>query len=82
MILYAFKMPNSDVIVLLVRLLFVEVCDCAPPKNPIIDVVKVLKDGDLQTIGMLDYNKRLQHFFTSHLKVDSVTGEKFTFGCL
>ncbi|PHT87377.1 hypothetical protein T459_09483 [Capsicum annuum] len=37
------------------------------------NVVKVLKDGDLQTIGMLDYNKRLQHFFTSHLKVDSVT---------
>ncbi|KAF3638690.1 hypothetical protein FXO38_23118 [Capsicum annuum] len=42
-------------------------------KSILIDVVKVLKDGDLQTIGMLDYNKRLQHFFTSHLKVDSVT---------
>ncbi|KAM3318887.1 hypothetical protein P3S67_006087 [Capsicum chacoense] len=97
MILYAFKLPNSDVTALLVRLLFVEVCDSAPPKNPIIgilcfpsymdkmnilftDVVKVLEDGDLQTLGMLGYDKRLQHSFTAHPKVDPVTREMFTFG--
>ncbi|KAF3679751.1 hypothetical protein FXO37_03705 [Capsicum annuum] len=89
-ILYAFKLSNSDVTVLLVRLLFVEVCDYAPLKNSIIgilcfpsymdkinilftDVVKILEDGDLQTLGMLDYNKRLQHSFTAHSKVDPVT---------
>ncbi|XP_059311575.1 carotenoid 9,10(9',10')-cleavage dioxygenase 1-like isoform X1 [Lycium ferocissimum] len=43
-------------------------------------VVKVLEDGDLQTLGMLDYDKRLQHSFTAHPKVDPVTGEMFTFG--
>ncbi|KAF3684919.1 putative serine/threonine protein phosphatase 2A 57 kDa regulatory subunit B' iota isoform-like [Capsicum annuum] len=44
------------------------------------DVVKVLEDGDLQTLGMLDYDKRLQHSFTAHPKVDPVTREMFTFG--
>nr|AIZ09096.1 carotenoid cleavage dioxigenase 1 [Ipomoea batatas] len=43
-------------------------------------VVKVLEDGDLQTLGMLDYDKRLSHSFTAHPKVDPVTGEMFTFG--
>ncbi|TMX00575.1 hypothetical protein EJD97_000547 [Solanum chilense] len=43
-------------------------------------VVKILEDGDLQTLGMLDYDKRLQHSFTAHPKVDPVTGEMFTFG--
>ncbi|KAM3222590.1 hypothetical protein P3L10_021860 [Capsicum annuum] len=38
-------------------------------QNSIIDVVKILEDGDLQTLGMLDYNKRLQHSFTAHSKV-------------
>ncbi|KAK6119248.1 hypothetical protein DH2020_047011 [Rehmannia glutinosa] len=42
--------------------------------------IKVLEDGDLQTIGMLDYDKRLGHSFTAHPKVDPVTGEMFTFG--
>ncbi|KAH9710185.1 Carotenoid 9,10(9',10')-cleavage dioxygenase 1 [Citrus sinensis] len=42
--------------------------------------VKVLEDGDLQTLGMLDYDKRLQHSFTAHPKVDPYTGEMFTFG--
>ncbi|PHU12674.1 hypothetical protein BC332_19604 [Capsicum chinense] len=37
------------------------------------NVVKILEDGDLQTLGMLDYNKRLQHSFTAHSKVDPVT---------
>ncbi|XP_019150854.1 PREDICTED: carotenoid 9,10(9',10')-cleavage dioxygenase 1-like [Ipomoea nil] len=42
--------------------------------------IKVLEDGDLQTLGMLDYDKRLGHAFTAHPKVDPVTGEMFTFG--
>ncbi|WZZ18346.1 hypothetical protein YC2023_111435 [Brassica napus] len=44
------------------------------------DVIKVLEDGDLQTLGMIDYDKRLTHSFTAHPKVDPVTGEMFTFG--
>ncbi|KAJ4905133.1 hypothetical protein Rs2_19084 [Raphanus sativus] len=43
-------------------------------------VVKVLEDGDLQTLGMMDYDKRLTHSFTAHPKVDPATGEMFTFG--
>ncbi|KAK4591927.1 hypothetical protein RGQ29_016412 [Quercus rubra] len=44
------------------------------------DVLKVLEDGDIQTLGMLDYDKRLEHSFTAHPKVDPFTGEMFTFG--
>ncbi|GMH18223.1 hypothetical protein Nepgr_020064 [Nepenthes gracilis] len=43
-------------------------------------VLRVLEDGDLQTLGMLDYDKRLTHSFTAHPKVDPFTGEMFTFG--
>ncbi|GAB4828080.1 Dixin [Ancistrocladus abbreviatus] len=43
-------------------------------------VLRVLEDGDLQTLGLLDYDKRLSHSFTAHPKVDPVTGEMFTFG--
>ncbi|KAE9592722.1 hypothetical protein Lal_00028666 [Lupinus albus] len=43
-------------------------------------VIKVIEDGDLQTLGLLDYDKRLSHSFTAHPKVDPVTGEMFTFG--
>ncbi|KAF9665712.1 hypothetical protein SADUNF_Sadunf16G0152200 [Salix dunnii] len=43
-------------------------------------VVKVMEDGDLQTLGLLDYDKRLKHSFTAHPKVDPYTGEMFTFG--
>ncbi|KAF8396151.1 hypothetical protein HHK36_017764 [Tetracentron sinense] len=43
-------------------------------------ILKVLEDGDLQTLGMLDYDKRLAHSFTAHPKVDPFTGEMFTFG--
>ncbi|KZV27537.1 carotenoid 9,10(9',10')-cleavage dioxygenase 1-like [Dorcoceras hygrometricum] len=39
-------------------------------------VIKVLEDGDLQTIGMLDYDKRLSHSFTAHPKVDPITGNR------
>ncbi|XP_062115357.1 carotenoid 9,10(9',10')-cleavage dioxygenase 1-like [Humulus lupulus] len=43
-------------------------------------VIKVLEDGDLQTLGQLDYEKRLTHPFTAHPKVDPFTGEMFTYG--
>uniref|UniRef100_A0A803NDM1 carotenoid 9,10-dioxygenase n=1 Tax=Chenopodium quinoa TaxID=63459 RepID=A0A803NDM1_CHEQI len=43
-------------------------------------VIRVLEDGDLQTLGMLDYDKRLTHSITAHPKVDPSTGEMFTFG--
>lgn len=42
--------------------------------------LRVLEDGDLQTLGLMDYDKRLTHSFTAHPKVDPVTGEMFTFG--
>ncbi|XP_056844738.1 carotenoid 9,10(9',10')-cleavage dioxygenase 1-like isoform X2 [Raphanus sativus] len=43
-------------------------------------VIKVLEGGDLQTLGMIDYDKRLTHSFSAHPKVDPVTGEMFTYG--
>ncbi|XP_058072456.1 carotenoid 9,10(9',10')-cleavage dioxygenase-like [Magnolia sinica] len=43
-------------------------------------VLRVLEDGDLQTLGLLDYDKRLSHSFTAHPKVDPFTDEMFTFG--
>ncbi|KAM6570634.1 hypothetical protein CsatB_018619 [Cannabis sativa] len=43
-------------------------------------VVKVLEDGDLETLGLLDYDKRLTHSFTAHPKIDPFTGEMFSFG--
>lgn len=39
------------------------------------DAIKVMEDGDLQTLGMLDYDKRLKHSFTAHPKVDPYTGK-------
>ncbi|KEH19092.1 carotenoid 9,10(9',10')-cleavage dioxygenase [Medicago truncatula] len=42
--------------------------------------IKVFEDGDLHTLGMLDYDKRLDHYFTAHPKVDPFTGDMFTFG--
>ncbi|RYQ95756.1 hypothetical protein Ahy_B08g091105 isoform B [Arachis hypogaea] len=44
------------------------------------DAIKVFEDGDLQTLGLMDYDKRLDHSFTAHPKVDPFTGEMFTFG--
>ncbi|XXG53816.1 hypothetical protein AAC387_Pa03g1845 [Persea americana] len=38
-----------------------------------LDVLKVMEDGDLQTLGMLDYDKRLSHSFTAHPKIDPFT---------
>ncbi|XP_017240696.1 carotenoid 9,10(9',10')-cleavage dioxygenase 1-like isoform X2 [Daucus carota subsp. sativus] len=45
-------------------------------------VIGVKEDGDLQTLGLLDFDKRLTHSFTAHPKVDPCTGkcEMFTFG--
>ncbi|KAH0865694.1 hypothetical protein HID58_082905 [Brassica napus] len=44
-----------------------------------VDVIKVLEDGDLQTLGMTEYDKRLTHSFTAHPKVDPVTGKSSIF---
>ncbi|KAG0604369.1 hypothetical protein M758_10G166800 [Ceratodon purpureus] len=41
--------------------------------------MKVLEDGDLQTLGLENYEQRLQHPFTAHPKIDSTTGEMFIF---
>ena len=38
-----------------------------------------MEDGDLQTLGMTDYDKRLTHSFTAHPKVDPVTGKSSIF---
>lgn len=43
-------------------------------------VLRVLEDGDLQTLGLMDYDDKLAHSFTAHPKVDPITGEMFTFG--
>ncbi|XP_024360877.1 carotenoid 9,10(9',10')-cleavage dioxygenase isoform X1 [Physcomitrium patens] len=42
--------------------------------------MRVLEDGDLETLGRVDYGGKLQHPFTAHPKVDPITGEMFTFG--
>uniref|UniRef100_A0A0C9QLD5 carotenoid 9,10-dioxygenase n=1 Tax=Wollemia nobilis TaxID=56998 RepID=A0A0C9QLD5_9CONI len=42
--------------------------------------LRVLEDGDLQTLGLMDYDEKLTHSFTAHPKVDPITGEMFTFG--
>ncbi|XP_024359542.1 carotenoid 9,10(9',10')-cleavage dioxygenase isoform X2 [Physcomitrium patens] len=41
--------------------------------------IRVLDDGDLQTMGLQDYEQRLGHSFTAHPKIDSTTGELFMF---
>ncbi|WJX56791.1 Dixin [Trifolium repens] len=35
--------------------------------------IEVFEDGDLLTLGLLDYDKRLGHNFTAHPKVDPFT---------
>eukprot|EP00252_Welwitschia_mirabilis_P023620 TRINITY_DN672_c0_g1_i1.p1 TRINITY_DN672_c0_g1~~TRINITY_DN672_c0_g1_i1.p1 ORF type:complete len:495 (+),score=76.24 TRINITY_DN672_c0_g1_i1:107-1591(+) len=42
--------------------------------------LRILEDGDLQTLGLMDYGEKLAHNFTAHPKVDPLTGEMFTFG--
>ncbi|KAM0048155.1 putative carotenoid oxygenase [Helianthus debilis subsp. tardiflorus] len=44
------------------------------------EINHVLEDGDLQTLGLMDYDQRLSHNFTAHPKIDPVTGEMFAFG--
>ena len=61
----------GELFVALSRSFCVELERC--PLN-LADVVKVMEDGDLQTIGLLDYEKRLKHSFTAHPKVDPFTG--------
>jgi carotenoid cleavage dioxygenase-like enzyme len=43
-------------------------------------VLRVLEDGDIETASRLDYDKKLNHAFTAHPKIDPKTGEMFTFG--
>ncbi|GAA0145908.1 oxygenase [Lithospermum erythrorhizon] len=43
-------------------------------------VVNVSHDGDLQTLGINDYNNRLTHSVIPHPKKDPVTGELFIVG--
>lgn len=38
------------------------------------DAIRVLEDGDLETLGRFDYGARLDHPFTAHPKVDPITG--------
>lgn len=42
--------------------------------------LRVFEDGDLQTLGLMDYDEKLTHSFTAHPKIDPNTGEMFTFG--
>lgn len=43
-------------------------------------IIKVLEDGDLETMGRESYEGRLGPTMTAHPKLDPVTGELFTFG--
>jgi carotenoid cleavage dioxygenase len=43
-------------------------------------IIKVLEDGDLETIGRESYEGRLGPSMTAHPKTDPVTGELFTYG--
>jgi carotenoid 9,10(9',10')-cleavage dioxygenase 1 len=43
------------------------------------DAIKVFEDGNLHTLGILDYDKRLDHYFTSHPKIDPYTGKSIIF---
>jgi len=38
------------------------------------DSIKVLENGDLETVGIEDYGQKLKHPFTAHPKIDPVTG--------
>jgi carotenoid cleavage dioxygenase len=54
-------------------------CDLSSVILYFADAIKVFEDGDLHTLGMLDYDKRLDHYFTAHPKVDPFTGESAIF---
>ena len=38
------------------------------------DAMRVLEDGDLETLGRVDYGAQLDHPFTAHPKLDPITG--------
>ncbi len=38
------------------------------------DAIRVLEDGDLETVGQEDYGGKLTNNFTAHPKIDPVTG--------
>eukprot|EP00245_Coleochaete_scutata_P001636 TRINITY_DN12023_c0_g1_i1.p1 TRINITY_DN12023_c0_g1~~TRINITY_DN12023_c0_g1_i1.p1 ORF type:complete len:531 (+),score=80.62 TRINITY_DN12023_c0_g1_i1:84-1676(+) len=42
--------------------------------------IRVLQDGEMETLGRFSYGGQLNHNFTAHPKVDANTGEMFFFG--
>eukprot|EP01113_Clastostelium_recurvatum_P047688 TRINITY_DN8548_c0_g1_i1.p1 TRINITY_DN8548_c0_g1~~TRINITY_DN8548_c0_g1_i1.p1 ORF type:complete len:545 (+),score=130.31 TRINITY_DN8548_c0_g1_i1:37-1635(+) len=42
--------------------------------------VKILKDGEMETMGIYDYKGKLSHNFTAHPKLDTKTGEVMAYG--
>ncbi|CAM6125579.1 unnamed protein product [Calypogeia fissa] len=54
---------------------FLSLCEADKPY-----AVRILEDGDFETAALVDYDKKLNHSFTAHPKIDAVTGEMFTFG--
>lgn len=43
-------------------------------------IVRLLQDGQLETIARHTYENKLRHPFTAHPKIDSETGEMMIFG--
>ncbi|CAM6093401.1 unnamed protein product [Calypogeia fissa] len=43
-------------------------------------VVQILEDGDFKTTSRHDFDKKLDHPFTAHPKIDPDTGEMFSYG--
>jgi len=43
-------------------------------------VIRLLEDGQLETVGQHTYQNKLKHRFTAHPKVDAETGEMIFFG--
>lgn len=44
-------------------------------------VIKVMEDGDLETVGLEDFKQQLEHSFAAHPKIDPITGEMFSVAC-
>ena len=43
------------------------------------DVIKVMEDGDLETVGLEDFKQQLEHSFAAHPKIDPITGQHATY---
>lgn len=44
--------------------------------------VRVLEDGELETVGRINYGGALDHVITAHPKVDTLTGNHQTLLCI